>query len=314
MNTIFAFLNFRVKQLFRSIREIGIPLFIILLIVTTGITFKILVFLSEAQGSEMTILSFLIIVSIHTTRKDFHFLKSLDISPPLLFFAEYSLFLLPVTILLFILGKIEPAIYWQVGMLPALLFPVGGVKGSKIAPFVNLDKIPVKYFELKLGLRKMFFAIVLLYFVALGCSFFIGTLILFSIFLLLILPTFFEYFEPKEMITLEYENGNFIRNKLVNHFLIFQIAMLPLYLMFLFYHSEMWYLGVACFVAIGLGVIFNIVHKYASYRPNVPKMFSTSFQAVFLATLLLPGFVIVSIGLIFYFWRKANKNLAYYYA
>jgi hypothetical protein len=314
MNTIFVFLNFRIKQFFRSIREIGTPLFIILLIVTTGLTFKVLVFLSEVQGIEMAFFSFFIIASIHSTRKDSHFLKSLDVSRPLLFFAEYSMFLLPVSILLLFLGKMIPAIYWQLGMLPILFFPTGKLKNNKVAPLFNLDKISVKYFEIKLGSRKMFFTIVLLYFVALGCSFFIGTMILFSIFLLLILPTLIENFEPKEMIALEYEKGNFVKNKVVNHFLIFQIALLPHYLMFLFYHQEMWYLGLACFIGLGLGIIFNIVYKYASYRPNVPKMFSNSFQAIFLGTLLMPGFVIVSIGLIIYFWRKANNNLAYYYA
>lgn len=314
MNTIFVFLNFRIKQFLRSIREIGIPLFIILLIVTAGLTFKILVFLSEVQGIEMAIFSFFIIASIHSTRKDAHFLKSLDISRPLLFLAEYSFFLLPVTILLFFLGKTIPAIYWQLGMLPILLFPTGKLKSNKIAPLINLDKIPVKYFEIKLGLRRMFFAMVLLYLLALGCSFFIGTLILFGIFLLLVLPTFFQEFEPKEMIVLEYGKGNFVRNKVVNHLLIFQVALLPHYLMFLLYHQELWYLGLACFIGLSLGIIFNIVYKYASYRPNVPKMFSNSFQAIFLGTLLMPGFVIVSIGLIIYFWRKANKKLAYYYA
>ena len=193
----------------------------------------------------MAIFSFFIIASIHSTRKDAHFLKSLDISRPLLFLAEYSFFLLPVTILLFFLGKNIPAIYWQLGMLPILFFPTGKLKSNKIAPLINLDKIPVKYFEIKLGLRRMFFAIGLIYLVTLGCSFFIGTLILFSILLLLMLPVFFQDFEPKEIIVLEYEKGDFIRNKVVNHFLIFQIVMLPHYLLFLFYHQEMWYLGLA---------------------------------------------------------------------
>lgn len=314
MNTVFTFLSFRIKQFFRSIQEIGIPLFLILLIVTTGLTFKILVFLSEVQGVEMGIFSLLIIASIHSTRKDTRFLKSLTVSRPLLFFAEYSLLLMPVSILLFFLGKIEPAIYWQLGMLPVLIFPAGNLKNNKVTPLVNLDKIPYKYFEIKLGLRKMLFGIVLLYFLALGCSFFIGTLILFSIFLLILLPTFFEYFEPKEMIVLEYEKGNFLKNKVSSHLLIIQLALLPHYLLFLFYHFEMWYLGLACFIGLSLGIIFNIVYKYASYRPGTPKMFSNTFQAVFLATLFMPGLVLASIGMIIYFWRKADKNLAYYYA
>lgn len=313
MNTIFTFLHFRIKQFFRSIREIGIPLFFILLLVTTGITFKILAFLSVVQGIEMGFFSLVIIVSIHLTRKDSHFLKSLTVSRPLLFLAEYSLILLPVSILLFFLEKVEPAIYWQLGMLPVLLFPAGDFKNNKIAPLVNLDKIPVKYFEIKQGFRKMFFVIVLLYLVTLGCSFFIGTLILFGVFLLMILPVFFQDFEPKEMIVLEYEKDDFLKNKVLRHLLIFQIALLPHYLMFLFYHFEMWYLGLACFVGLSLGIMFNIVYKYASYRPNVPKIFSNSFQGVFLLTLFMPGLVLASIGLIIYFWRKANENLAYYY-
>jgi len=314
MNTIERFLNLRIKQFSRSIREIGIPLFFILLIITTGITFRILVFLSEVQRIEMGIISIIIIGSIHFTRDDAHFIKSLTVNQIFLLLTEYSLILLPVSLLMLFLGKIEPAIYWQFGFMPVVFFPMGNLKNNKVAPWLNLDRIPGAFFEIKLGLRKMFFAIILIYLLALGCSFFIGTLILFSIFILMLLPTFFEYFESKEMIVMEYKKGNFLRGKIFNHLFFFQIALFPHFLLFLFYHSEMWYLGLACFVGLSLGIMFNIVYKYASYRPNVPRMFGNSFQGVFLFTLVMPGLVLVSIGMIVYFWHKAKKKLAFYYA
>ena len=313
MNTVFTFLHLRVKQLFRSVREIGIPLFVLLLIVTTGLTFKVLVFLSEVGGVEMAFFSFFLILSFHLSRQDIQFLKSLTIHNSILFLAEYTLLLVPVSILLIFLGKIEVVGYWQLGMLPVLLLPAGKLQARKVAPIINLEKIPPRFFEIKLGLRKSLFVLVFIYFTALGYSFFIGTLVLFSIFFLLMLPIFFQDFEPKEMIVLIYQKGNFIKKKVVSHLLIFQIVLLPQYLLFLYYHSELWYLGVACFVGISLGIMFNIVYKYSSYRPGFPKMFSNTFQAVFLGTLVMPGLVLASIGLIIYFWKKANKNLGYYY-
>ena len=105
-----------------------------------------------------------------------------------------------------------------------------------------------------------------------------------------------------------------MRGKIFNHLFFFQIALFPHFLLFLFYHSEMWYLVLACFVGLSLGIMFNIVYKYASYRPNVPRMFGNSFQGVFLFTLVMPGLVLVSIGMIVYFWHKAKKKLAFYYA
>jgi len=314
MNTIITFLNFRLKQVWRFIQEIGLPLLLIFFVVTIGFTFKGLVILSQIEGYEMAVISLFLVGSVHIARKDYPFLKSLNIKKPLLLFFEYSLMILPVSIILLFMGKIVPLMFWHLGILPILLLPLGSLKRGSTTPLFSFSFIPIKYFELRTGLRRTFLGLVLFYVIALGCSFFIGTLILWSLLVLMILPMFFEYFEPKEMLQPIYKQGNFLRKKVTKHLLIFQITMLPHYLLFLFFHTEMWYLALACFIGISLSIMFSIVYKYSNYRPNIPKMFSNTFHAVFLGTLVIPGFVIASVGLIFYFWQKANNNLAYYYA
>lgn len=314
METILTFLNFRLHQIWRSIQEIGIPLLLIFFVVTIGLSFKLLIALIQVEGYELGIVSMVIIGSFHTARKDGLFLKSLNVSKSLILFFEYNLLLLPVSILLFFLGNFGATLYWHLGILPILLLPMGGLKRGTSTPIFSFQAIPIQYFEIRTGLRRIFLGVGIFYVIAIGCSFFIGTLVLWSLLVLMMIPMFFEYFEPKEMIQPIYQRGNFLQKKILQHLLIFQITLLPHYILFLYFHFNMWYLGLACFVAIGLSIMFSIVYKYSNYRPNIPKAFSNTFHAVFLGTLVIPGFVIVSIGLIFYFWRKANNNLAYYYA
>ena len=314
MNTIFTFLNFRLKQTWRTIQEIGIPLLLLFFLVTIGLSSKFLIALTQVEGYEIGIVSMILIAGIHVARKDASFLKSLNVSKPLLLFFEYNLLLLPVSIILFFMGKMVPVMYWHLGILPVLLLPIGTLKRGNNTPLFSYPFIPIRYFEIRTGLRRTFLALALFYLIALVCSFFNGTLVLWSLLLLFVIPMFFEYFEPKEILQPIYQQGSFLQKKVIQHLLIFQITMLPHYFLFLFFHSNMWYLALACFVAISLSIMFSIVYKYSNYRPNIPKTFTNTFHGVFLGTMLIPGFVIVSIGLIFYFWRKANNNLAYYYA
>lgn len=314
MNLILTFLTFRLKQFWRSIQEIGIPIILVAMVVTLGLTFKLVQFFSQAEGKEIGIISFILILGVHVSRSDGAFLRQLRVSTPLLVFFEYALLLLPVSILLLFFGKMESALFWQLGYLPILLFPIGFLKKGNAVPFLKLDQLSPIYFEIKSGFRKLFLIGSIFYLAALGCSFFNGTLVLFSIFFLLLLPSFFEYFEPKELIELEYHQGQFLKSKIVRHLLFFHLLMLPHYVAFIFFHASFWYLGLACFLGITLTVIFGIVYKYSAYRPNFPKHQGSSFHAIFFGTLIMPGFVLVSIGLIIHFWRKANKNLAYYYA
>lgn len=314
MNTILIFLNFRIKQSWRTIQEIGIPLLLIFFIVTISFSTKLLMTLTQIEGYELAIASMIFVGMVHSARKDNSFLKSLNVSKPLLLFFEYSLMILPISILLIILGKALLILFWHLGIFPVLLLPLGNLKRGSSTPLFSFQFIPIRYFEIRTGLRRTFLGLGLFYVVALGCSFFNGTLVLWSFFVLMMIPMFFEYFEAKEILQPFYHQGDFLRKKVIQHLLIFQFTLLPHYLLFFYFHSEMWYLALACFIGISLSIIFSIVYKYSNYRPNLPKIFSNTFHAVFLGTLVMPGFVIVSIGLIIYFWRKANNNLAYYYA
>ncbi len=314
MKTIITFLNFRLKQTWRSIQEIGIPLIIIFLLVTISFSAKLLVILTQVEGYDIAFISMLLIGGLHITRKDASFLKSLNVSKKLLVFFEYTLLLLPVSIILFFMGKMIPMLFWHLGILPVLLLPIGNLQKGNNKPFFSFRSIPIKYFEIRTGLRRTLIFIFIFYILALGTSFFNGTLVLWSLFAVMMIPMFFEHYEPKEMIQPLYHQGDFLQKKVTQHFLIFQITMLPHYFLFLFFHSQMWYLALASFIGISLSIIFSIVYKYSTYRPILPKMLSKTFHAIFFWTLVMPGFAIVSVGLIIYFWKKANNNLAYYYA
>ena len=314
MKTIRIFLQFRIQQAFRAAQEIGLPMILIFLLVTIGFTFKILQALTQVQGIEMALVAFILIASFHASRKDDFFLKKLNTNISLLLLAEYTLLLFPVSILLFFLGKYAAVFYLHLGSLPVIFFPIGFFKKVNTFPLLNLQKIPPQYFELKTGIRKWFVGMSLLYLLALGCSFFVGTLVLFSIFCLLVIPTFFESFEPKEILSLQLVQKSFLKNKVIRHVLLIQLFLLPHIVLFLFFHPQLWYIGLACVLALGLSVAFSIVFKYAAYRPQIPKLNGTAFNAIFLGTLLMPGLVLASVGLIIYFWKKAQQNIEYYYA
>jgi len=296
------------------LQEIGISIILLFLLVTISFTFKGLAYLTTVELLPVVVIGFLLTISVHSFRKDAHFLDALEVPKRLLYLAEYILMLLPLSIVLLCLGKGLAAAVLYLGILPVLLLPAGLIKNNYKATPLKLDFLPPTAFEFKVFLRRFFIALSIFYLLFIAASSFMGTLVLISILIALLIPASFEHFEPKEQLQPRYIQGRFITKKIIENSILFHLLMLPHYALFLFFHLQFWYIGLACVVGIQLVLMFAIVYKYASYHPKHEKIYSSTMTAVFFWTVLTVGFIFISIGLIIHFWRKANKNLAFYYA
>ena len=59
---------------------------------------------------------------------------------------------------------------------------------------------------------------------------------------------------------------------------------------------------------------FGILYKYARLNPVFHRPPSANIPSLFLFLLLIPGGILMHIGYLVILFRKANKNLRYYYA
>lgn len=314
MYKINTLIGFRLRQAWRTLEEIGWMYMLIFLLVTIGFTFKGLAYLSEVDTYTMSLIACLLTTSVHASRKDRRFLEAMDIAKPLLYLGEYTLLLIPLILTLLLLGQYWPAAATLLGLLPVMVMPSGLLTQTDSTISLKLDFLPPQAIEFKSGLRRFFILLAAAYIIALVASPYVGTLGVLTFLLVVLIPSSFEYFEPKEMVASLYKEGNFLLEKVKINLLLYHLLLLPHYLLFLFFHWQYWYIALVCAVAMELVIAFSIVYKYSLYHPNREKMQSNTMSAVFLMTIITPGFVLISVLLLIRYWRKAQKNLAFYYA
>jgi hypothetical protein len=133
-----------------------------------------------------------------------------------------------------------------------------------------------------------------------------------SIFLIIILiPAAFEFFEPKELIR---KAQGFIGRKIKHHSVFVQLMLLPPYMMFLSVHIDNWYFIPVAILFVECILSLCIITKYKRYSPKRQRAYLANIIGVYILLMLLPGFVIALIPLIFIHGLQAQKNIAYYYA
>ena len=100
-------------------------------------------------------------------------------------------------------------------------------------------------------------------------------------------------------------------------FWVFNAFLAPHYLLFLFFHTAYWYLLLTAIIVAFLLFCVCLFYKYAGFSPgrilvNHQIILALSLVALFspLMPVFLPGLLIYLVVL----WRRAYKNLEYYYA
>jgi hypothetical protein len=303
----------RLRQAGRIIREAGLILLIALL-VSAGFLFQGLEQLRELDWPYITGLGIVVAAGIHFNRKDLRFLS--NIVPEtrevrILILVEYFLLLSPLILLFLLAGPWKNGLALGVSPLAALVFPLQPLLVAEKKKKKTLRWIPLRLFELKFHIERNKAGYVFIYIVCLFSPLHIGFYIVGLFFLCTMIMTAFSFYEPKELLAWK---ASFLSKKLrQNSWFVFKILVPVLILAFLFQFGQ-WPLLLYVSVFPFLTTIFGLLYKYARLNPVFHRPPSANIPSLFLFLLLVPGGILIHIFYLVILFRKANKNLRYYYA
>jgi len=323
-------LKIRFIQVLRLIKEIGLLRTLVLAIFLIFITLLICQSVKQANNSKIvSILSGLVILLIHASRKDKRFIKINFKLSYFIFLVEYLVISFPVLliccifnewenfIILFLFCLLIPRIYLNLGLnnvssgLKLLLNPFG----SNFSLKLNIP-MPVnnpKAFEIISGIRKNFIFIILIYLFFLTFSFkaYIGPA---GIVILAIFFSGFYYIgESRDFIGLFSSNYKlFIVQKIKICLKYSVILFVPVVIMTLIFQPSTWYFLIAAIIlAIGSQII-TIIFKYALFTENADLSHNGIIVFINVICMLLPFLwpLPIIMGIRYYF--KGLKKLKYY--
>lgn len=307
-----ALIKIRFKQLYRGIIGIGLIRMIFLIGLLGFVATFMFIHLSKIPNAYyITVVYLLIVTLIHIRRQDKLFLKSHFVNYKLIYLAEYFLIIIPVLFCLVYHFQWILAVSVLVGIGVIVNYdfkPIPRSLNTKIQQF-----IPHDCFEWKAGIRKTLFLIIVIWIIGLGTSFFIGSVPI-VIFIFGIIPlSFYEKGEPYQMIlAYEMSTNKFLFYKVKLQIILFSILTIPLMVVFLIFHFEMWYIPVVeYFLFISLHVYF-ILTKYAFYEPNSKSAAAQLFGSFGAIGTIIAVFIPIVWLLSIWFYFKSREKLNFY--
>jgi hypothetical protein len=316
--TLSQYLGFRAKQLFRILKDIGLGHLIILTpILFIGIL-GVLQFILTSHNFTIASLLLFSLAGNHWNRKDRFFLEQLSIPIFIIFCLDYLIIGSPFIACFVFWAKWQNLIVLAIGLCILALVKPPYHKGinKKTIHFFPLEWIPIELFEWRTGLRKNTWLFILFYLVGLGLSFYPITTPIFIFLMAWGATTFFQFFENKDLLLAVNHDTKLLQKKTLGSLKIFNLLMLPHYLLFVFFNPQPIYLGVLAIVTIiaQLILVFSIAMKYKTYSFHEHKVYNSLPLAIFLACWMLPFLWPIPIFMLLHFWKKAKENLIYHYA
>lgn len=315
LNTIYQLCFFRLKQVFRVLKDLGIVLLLLMLPFLIILVLRSLELASTQNTFVVAGLATASLLSLHLVRQDTGLLKLLKVPLPILFFTEYSLILLPFTLTIVFLGNWWTPLYIHAGglmvsLLPASLYKKTIQKTSGPA----LEWIPLGLFEWRSGFRKYWEFIVFSYLLGFALPHFMATVFILVFMLAMTISSFFEHLEGKELVEILNNKNQLLQQKAWMMTRTFHLFFLPHYILFLIFHLQYWYLLLLLILIVELILLFSLCYKYTSYRPDSQRIYMQIPLAFYTAAMLIPFLQPLGILMVVYFWRKAQQNLFMIYA
>ena len=307
-----AFIKIRIKQTYRTIIGIGLfRIFILLLIVGLLMT-GMLIYLSDKPGNYIVSSVYLVVlVLIHTRREDKKFIKIHFNNYRFIYLAEYLFLSIPLLIGLSYFGHILILLVFALSISFIVNIDINTKQRSWNTKIQRL--IPEKCFEWKSGIRKKLFLILMVWFLGMGASYFVGSVPIVIFILGLILLTFYEKGESIQML-LAFEKGTrqFLLHKIKNHLFLFSIIIIPLISAFLIFHFDKWYIPVVEYFIFMSLHIYVILMKYAFYEPNKKSGAIQIYSSIGALGIFFPIFIPIVWMLTIWFYFRASENLTFY--
>ena len=309
---ILKILTIRLKQLSRIIAELGIFRAIFLFgLICFGLLAMFLKLDEESYQEIIVGVIALSILSVHLKRKDKQFIKIHTPKPYAIFLTEYILLSLPLLIAL---------IYYElwVFVLAYFLFLIAipFIRISAKASSINsgLQKIiPDSNFEWKAGIRKNLILFVGVWFFGLITSFFVASVPIAIFILGVMVLSFYEKSESIQVLLAnELSSGKFLAGKIRNHLIIFAVTIAPLFLSFIIFNPQYYYIPLIEFLIFVTLLVYTILLKYAFYQPHNKSGATGIFSMIGIICIFIPVFIPVVLLLSIKFLFQAVNNLNFY--
>jgi hypothetical protein len=307
-----SLLRIRLLQAIRIIKGIGTTRTVFLFglfILAVIVVFK----QTESIQNSYYILGGLIlaIALFQLKRNDRYFLKTFSVYTPGIFLIEYIILTTP-----FFLIFLYHAKFLLIGILLFSLVLISNLNFQPKKSSINsvFQKwIPNQSFEWKAGLRKSIFLLMPLWLIAIGTSFFIGSIPIAIFIFGLYNLSFYEKAEPLNLVlSYKLNSRDFLLRKFQLQLQLFSAITIPLVILFLVIHPTFWYIPLIEFLFLSTINVYFILAKYAFFRPNDTSPSLTIFGSIGILGIFIPIFLPVIWILSFWFYAKSKVNLNFY--
>lgn len=305
-------LKIRIKQLVRELVGLGIlrAAFVLVLMALFGGFINY----NASEQNRSIFLAGLIATAIymlHISRNDIRFLKIHAHRAWAIMWGEYILLASPVYASLAYYGQ-WPAIAILLSASLLTSFLPEKIKTRNLQ--LNwLKLVPAPSYEWIAGLRKSYWFMAFVWLTGLALSTYIGSVPVAIFVLGVVVLSFYENYEPLFFIILQEKSAQQLLLLKVKHaILMFSILVVPLFVPYLFFHFQYWYIVFAVFVLFCSLLVYVIFTKYAFYSPNTHSPAARVFAAFGIAGAMLPFFLPAIWGLCVYFYFKSVRKLNVY--
>ncbi len=310
---LMTILRIRSRQFMRILAEIGVVLFVLLMLVLFPLAMGVLAQLSDMPPMLAVGITLAIIASIHLNRQDKDFVKLILQRPFLMFLMEYLVLILPIAGWLVYSRAAWALLALVVGVCVVAYVPVTVKFRKRERPLWRFPKGFTRNYEWISGWRKSAVWMVPTYLLGAALSGFTAAIPIALMVLGLITLDFYMDCEPRIFLELYSRNAkSFLRKKIIAHVGIFWLACLPLVFLFLIFYYEYWYVLLVVMFVVSVFPVLSITLKYASYQPNIrltQNAFTMGLMVVFLCT---PFTQPVPLVMTVIYYRRALKNLRKY--
>jgi hypothetical protein len=317
-------------QVFRLLKEIGLLRVLVLIAILAFILLLILQTIKETKSAfSVLIIAGVIIMLIHTSRKDKLFLKMYFNRSYDIFLVEYLILTFPVIVAccIFKNWNIMIALVLICILIPLISFNSGsGIYSSVIKLLLNpfrsnfnlrlSIKIPVndpKSFEWISGLRRYLVIILPIYLFVLVLSFKEYVAPAGIIVLSLLVSGFYFYGESREFIELySWNYRTFILEKIKQSMQYLLVLYMPIIFISLIFQFGTWYYIIGAVIIAILIQIITIIFKYALFTENADLGRNGIIVTINIVCILLPFLWPLPIIMCIRYYFKAQANLKKY--
>ncbi|MDR3218503.1 MAG: hypothetical protein LBU22_05900 [Dysgonamonadaceae bacterium] len=265
---------------------------------------------SEKNSYPAASLYLLLILMIHLRRKDKNFLK-INISQfQPVYMLEYLLLSSPLLICLVLHGKWLVVLFAVVG---ALLISAIDYNFSMHRKTVNTrvqKLIPSDLYEWKAGVRKNLMLLLGVYGLGVCLSYFVAAIPIAMVIIGLIIFDFFTANESWQML-LSFEKGpkKMLCYKIKRHALLYALINLPLVILYMLFHADLWYIPVIALIVLLSIHIYMLTIKFAYFEINGGNGANFILQLIGIVFGLIPIMIPLLWLFSLFFFKKACTNL-----